>query len=245
MRHRRTLFHRLVIAAFGAIATISHTAAIANDTPLRLAWFRADVTVPIGHRLMGILPAKAARVADPLEARGFVVLGADAPIVWVAVDWCEIRNEAYDRWREVLAAAAGTEPSRVLVTSLHQHDAPVADLGAQRLLDERGIAQRALRSRNSMRMPSSASRTRSANASPRRGASRMSALVGARCMTLPPIAGSSSHRGRWNFHAAATRAATQRCATLRKGLSILGCGPSAFGTASNRSWPFMHMLHTR
>ncbi len=139
MRHRRNLFHRLVIAAFGALATISHTAANANDTPLRLAWFRADVTVPIGHRLMGILPAKAARVADPLEARGFVLLGADAPIVWVAVDWCEIRNEAYDRWREVLAAAAGTEPSRVLVTSLHQHDAPVADLGAQRLLDGVGL----------------------------------------------------------------------------------------------------------
>ena len=56
--------------------------------------------------------------------------------MWVAVDWCEIRNEAYDRWREVLAAAAGTEPSRVIVSCLHQHDAPVADLGAQRLLDE-------------------------------------------------------------------------------------------------------------
>ena len=26
-----------------------------------------------------------------------------------AVDWCEIRNEAHDRWREVLAAAAGTD----------------------------------------------------------------------------------------------------------------------------------------
>ena len=139
MIHRRTILSQFVIATLGALAAISHTAAIANDTPFRLAWFRADVTVPIGHRLMGILPAKAARVADPLEARGFVLLGADAPIVWVAVDWCEIRNEAYDRWREVLAAAAGTEPSRVLVTCLHQHDAPVADLGAQRLLDNVGL----------------------------------------------------------------------------------------------------------
>ena len=139
MIHRRTILGQFVIALLGALAATSPPAAIANDTPLRLAWFRADVTVPIGHRLMGILPAKAARVADPLEARGFVLLGADAPIVWVAVDWCEIRNEAYDRWREVLAAAAGTEPSRVLVTSLHQHDAPVADLGAQRLLDDVGL----------------------------------------------------------------------------------------------------------
>lgn len=105
----------------------------------RLASFRADVTVPMGHRLMGILPVKAERVADPLEARGFVLLGNDAPIVWVAVDWCEIRNEAYDRWREALAEAAGTKPERVIVTCLHQHDAPVADLGAQKLLDAVGM----------------------------------------------------------------------------------------------------------
>lgn len=113
-----------------------------RDKPaFRVAWFQADVTVPMGHRLMGILPARAERVADPLEARGFVVLGPDAPIVWVAVDWCEIRNEAHDRWREVLASAAGTDPARVIVTCLHQHDAPVADLTAQRLLDEVGLVK--------------------------------------------------------------------------------------------------------
>ncbi len=135
------LLKTLWIAALAVIAAISPADTFANDTPFRLAWFRADVTVPIGHRLMGVLPARAERVADPLEARGFVLLGADAPIVWVAVDWCEIRNEAHDRWREVLADAAGTEPDRVVVTSLHQHDAPVADLGAQRLLDEVGLTK--------------------------------------------------------------------------------------------------------
>ncbi|MEX0641770.1 MAG: hypothetical protein WD468_03670, partial [Pirellulales bacterium] len=140
MSYRGTILQRLLIAILGAMAAVSHTEALADNAPFRLAWFRADVTVPIGHRLMGVLPARAARVADPLEARGFVLLGAEAPIVWVAVDWCEIRNEAYDRWREVLAAAAGTEPQRVMVTCLHQHDAPVADLGAQRLLDEVGLA---------------------------------------------------------------------------------------------------------
>jgi hypothetical protein len=54
----------------------------------------------------------------------------------LAIDWCEIRNDAYDRWREALAEAVGTRRERVLVTSVHQHDAPVADLTAQRLLDE-------------------------------------------------------------------------------------------------------------
>jgi hypothetical protein len=134
------LTRRLSVLLISIIA-VSQAPAFAGDAPFRLAWFQADVTVPLGHRLMGILPAKAARVADPLEARGFVLLGADAPIVWVAVDWCEIRNEAYDRWRNVLAAAAGTDPSRVIVVCLHQHDAPVADLGAQKLLDEAGLSK--------------------------------------------------------------------------------------------------------
>jgi hypothetical protein len=140
MINRRTKLGLVLMATFGTIAAIPQTEALAAEPPLRLGSFSADVTVPIGHRLMGILPARAARVADPLEARGFVLLGADAPIVWVAIDWCEIRNEAYDRWCEALAAAAGTNVDRVIVTSLHQHDAPVADLGAQRLLDEVGFA---------------------------------------------------------------------------------------------------------
>jgi BNR repeat-like domain len=139
MSQGRIYLMRLLIA--GLIATVGawRSDVLAGNKSFRLARFRADVTVPLGHRLMGILPARAARVADPLEARGFVLLGADAPIVWIAVDWCEIRNEAYQRWREVMAGAAGTESSRVILTCLHQHDAPVADLGAQRLLDEVGL----------------------------------------------------------------------------------------------------------
>ena len=35
---------------------------------------------------------------------------------------------------EELARAAGTTPSRVMLTSVHQHDAPVADLAAEKLL---------------------------------------------------------------------------------------------------------------
>lgn len=101
----------------------------------RLATFAADITVPIGHPLMGGGIAPAKEIVDPLEARGLVLLGSGKPIVLVALDWCEVRNEAYDRWRSVLAEAAGTEPARVIVASVHQHDTPVADLEAQRFLD--------------------------------------------------------------------------------------------------------------
>ncbi|MBI5772616.1 MAG: hypothetical protein HZA89_02600 [Verrucomicrobia bacterium] len=100
----------------------------------RLATFSADVTVPLGHALMGggIAPAKT--IGDPLTARGFVLLGGELPVVLVSVEWCEIRNDAHDRWRAALAEAAGTKPERVFVTSTHVHDAPVADLEAQRIL---------------------------------------------------------------------------------------------------------------
>lgn len=107
---------------------------------LAVATFAADVTVPLGHALMGggILPAR--EIVDPLWARGVVLWGGGSPVVLVAVDWCEIRNEAHARWRAVLAEAAGTDPSRVLVSSVHVHDAPVADLEAERILRARGAA---------------------------------------------------------------------------------------------------------
>jgi hypothetical protein len=86
----------------------------------------------------GIAPA--ATIVDPLEAIGFVIGGGNLtrPIVFVAVDWCEIRNASYDAWRDALAAVAGTDPERVLVTAIHQHDAPVVDVEAQRLLEANG-----------------------------------------------------------------------------------------------------------
>ena len=101
--------------------------------------FSIDVTIPLNHRCMGVLPTKSAKIVDPLYAHGFVLLGAERPIVLCAVDWCEIRNGAYDQWREALAKAAGTTRECVLVSSLHQHDAPVTDAGAAKLLAEVGL----------------------------------------------------------------------------------------------------------
>ncbi len=109
----------------------------------QLAAFSTDVTPPIGHPLMGGGITPAQRIDDPLFAHGFVLQGGGGPpLVVVAVDWCEIRNDAYDRWRAELARAAGTEPARVLLTSVHQHDAPIADLEAQRLLEAHQAAGR-------------------------------------------------------------------------------------------------------
>ncbi|MDA0808283.1 MAG: hypothetical protein O2983_06105 [Planctomycetota bacterium] len=106
---------------------------------LRVSRFSVDVTIPLGHRCMGLLPTKSKEIVDPLQTHGIVLLSDDDPIVIVAVDWCEIRNESYERWREVIAKAVGTEPVRVLLSSLHQHDAPVVDGGAENLLNRAGL----------------------------------------------------------------------------------------------------------
>ena len=114
-------------------------AVTADAAEFRLATFSRDVTIPLGHRCMGVLPTKSKRIVDRLWAHGFVLTGGDKPVVLCAVDWCEIRNGAYDQWRDALAKAAGTTRERVLVCSLHQHDAPVTDSGAAELLREAGL----------------------------------------------------------------------------------------------------------
>jgi hypothetical protein len=102
---------------------------------LHLAHFRCDVTPPIGHPLCGgwIEPVRASD--DPLRAVGVVLLGCGAPVVLCGVDWCGIRNDAHLAWRQALARAAHTTPERVAVQSIHAHNAPFADLEAQKLLE--------------------------------------------------------------------------------------------------------------
>src|SRR5438552_15874468 len=100
---------------------------------LHLATFSCDVTPPLGHPLCGgwIEPVRA--VDDPLRAIGVILLGMGQPIVLCAVDWCGIRNDANLAWRTALAKAVHTVPSHVAVHSVHPHNAPFADVDAQRL----------------------------------------------------------------------------------------------------------------
>jgi hypothetical protein len=108
---------------------------------LHLASFRIDATVPIGHPLCGGWIKHAEVVTEPLYAMGIVLLGEEAPIVLCAVDWTGICNDAHRFWREHLAKAAHTTPERVSVHCVHQHNAPFADLAAQKLVSEqKGLA---------------------------------------------------------------------------------------------------------
>jgi hypothetical protein len=105
--------------------------------PLRVAPFDADVTPPIGTRMAYDRVTNTWDMS--LRARGIVLLGAGEPIVLCAVDWIGIANEGHDAFRQALAAAAGTTIQRVTVHTLHQHDAPDCDFGAEKILKDEGL----------------------------------------------------------------------------------------------------------
>ena len=105
--------------------------------PLRVAPFDADVTPPIGTRMAYDRVTNTWDMS--LRTRGIVLLGSGEPIVLCAVDWIGIANEGHDAFRQALAAAAGTTIQRVTVHTLHQHDAPDCDFGAEKILKDEGL----------------------------------------------------------------------------------------------------------
>lgn len=129
---RRDVLKKL--SAFGLMSLVPFHVHAQPSPGWQLGTFQLDVTPPVGHPLLGNLFAPSTSVLDPLEARGLVFVGPEQPIVVIAIDWCELRNDAFDRWRTVLAESAETVPERVLVHTVHQHDAPYFDLNAQKIL---------------------------------------------------------------------------------------------------------------
>lgn len=137
-RTTRRRFLQSIPPAVGA-ATLACGGNEPDSARFRLATFEADITPPSGTPYLGGVIARS--VVDPLFAKGLVLLGDGEPIVLAALDWCEIRNDSYDAWRDALAQAAGTTRERALVHCVHQHDAPYIDETAQRLLKEAGVPE--------------------------------------------------------------------------------------------------------
>lgn len=103
---------------------------------LRVGVFAVDASPPVGSPL-AYDPTKA--VETPLSCRGVVLLGAEKPIVLCAVDWIGISNGGQTVFKGWLADAAGTELDRVVVHTLHQHDAPRCDFTAAEMLRRHGL----------------------------------------------------------------------------------------------------------
>ncbi len=105
--------------------------------PIRVGTFAVDASPPVGSPL-AYDPAKG--VQTPLSCRGIVLTGAGKPIVLCAVDWIGISNGGQTAFRKAFAEAAGTEPRRVAVHTIHQHDAPRCDFAADDLLEPHGLS---------------------------------------------------------------------------------------------------------
>lgn len=134
---RRFLNASAAAAVAGGLAP-SLASALTTAGNLHVGTFRFDVTPPAGHSLCGGWITPVVAVDDPLEAIGFVLLGAGKPIVVCVVDWTGLLNSAHVAWRQALAEAAGTTIDRVTVHCVHQHDAPFACLDAERIVAEQG-----------------------------------------------------------------------------------------------------------
>jgi hypothetical protein len=125
----------LVPSALLVFFTLNQIGFTDEGSKYRIATFSCDVTPPIGHSLSASLGvAEVKRVVDPLMVYGWIFYGAGEPVVLASVDWCGIGNEAHDGWRTRIAEAAGTTRDRVLVCTIHQHDAPLVDWKAEQFL---------------------------------------------------------------------------------------------------------------
>ncbi len=124
----------------GVAATLAPSCAngFAAAGNLHLGTFRFDVTPPMGHSLCGGWIKPVVGVDDPLEAIGYVLLGAGKPIVVCVVDWTGLLNSAHIQWRQTLAEAAETTIDRVTVHCVHQHNAPFACLDAEQIVLDQG-----------------------------------------------------------------------------------------------------------
>lgn len=117
------------------ILALTIGAAGAGET-LRVGVFAVDASPPVGSPL-AYDPTRG--VEHPLSCRGVVLIGDGPPVVLCAVDWIGIANDGQVEFRLALAGAAGTDPKRVAVHTLHQHDAPFCDFSTDRVLARHGI----------------------------------------------------------------------------------------------------------
>jgi hypothetical protein len=118
-------------AVAGGLAVWFAGSALAG--PLRVVTFRCDVTPGPGEGL--VWTARLVKVEEPLLAKGIVLEDGASRYVLCAMDWCLLCNDSELAFREALAQAAGTDPTRVAIQCIHQHAAPYADEAAHRLLD--------------------------------------------------------------------------------------------------------------
>lgn len=132
----KSFLNRIVSLLFVTLAVCYVNPNVDAAEPLQIATFNVDASPPVGAPL-AYDPVKG--IQSPLSCKGVVVLSDRKPIVMVAVDWIGIGSGGQTVFKETLARAAGTDPSRVVVHTLHQHDAPRCDFSADELTLAEGL----------------------------------------------------------------------------------------------------------
>lgn len=127
----------LVLPVFFGSTTLYGQSQDVHPSGLRLATFDIDATPPVGSRLAYNPEINKGDLG--LRVKGIVLLGSGKPIVLCSIDWIGIANDGYDAFREAIAKAAGTDPERVAVNTLHQHDAPICDFSSEKILKKAGV----------------------------------------------------------------------------------------------------------
>lgn len=127
----------IFIIAFLGLVQLLFALTPEESSILKVAVFDVNATPPVGTQLTYGQMANSDDLS--LRAKGIALIGAGDPIVLCAVDWIGIANESQAAFKDSLAKAAGTTPDRVVVHTLHQHDAPICDFTAEKILKRNGL----------------------------------------------------------------------------------------------------------
>lgn len=133
--HRREFIRQASALTAAAMTGSCQSMTRSQESTRRLATFCCDVTPPLGTPIYSSFKPLAV-IEFPLLAKGVILDDGGTRYVLCAVDWCEICNSTHTEFREKIAEAAGTDPSRVAVQTVHQHTAPMGDGDAMRLIEQ-------------------------------------------------------------------------------------------------------------
>ena len=124
------------LSSFAAGTKVHARAAETTSTEAQIATFVADVTPSVGDPLgLGLSPSVSV-IEHPLLAKGVILRDAGGTYVLCSLDWECVCNDAYELFRQRIAEAAGTSPSRVAVQNIQQHTAPGIDSNASQILEK-------------------------------------------------------------------------------------------------------------
>lgn len=104
------------------------------DSNLRISYFSVDVTPPLGTPWYpSYKPLET--IEHPLLGKGIILETAQDRYVICVLDWCEICNNSYEKLRNIIAESVKTNPTNVMIHTVHQHTAPMCDESAIEIIE--------------------------------------------------------------------------------------------------------------